>query len=118
MATIYDLSVSLRPDNMETTNLSLTPVSHEEAARIFSRRYGVKVTDIPHGSFFSNERISLRSHLGTHLDAPIHFYPTSEGRPAKTIDEVGEVGAHVGSFRTLTIGEEQTPQAATWYAPA
>ncbi|MCH7566946.1 MAG: cyclase family protein [Nitrospirae bacterium] len=88
MATIYDLSVSLRPDNMETTNLSLTPVSHEEAARIFAKRYGVKVTDIPHASFFSTERISLRSHLGTHLDAPIHFYPTSEGRPAKTIDEV------------------------------
>ena len=88
MATIYDLSVTLRPDNMETTDLRLTLVSHDEAARIFAKRYGVKVADIPHRSFFSNERVTLRSHLGTHLDAPIHFYPTSEGRPAKFIDEV------------------------------
>jgi kynurenine formamidase len=43
---------------------------------------------MPNGSFFCSERVMLRSHLGTHLDAPLHFYPTSEERPAKTIDEV------------------------------
>ena len=88
MAKIYDLSVSLRPDHLENSELKLNSISHDEAARIFAKRYQVKVSDLPHGSFFSTEQIELRSHLGTHLDAPYHFYPTSEGRPAKFIEEV------------------------------
>ncbi len=87
MATIYDLSVTLRPDHLENSELDLNRVSHEEAARIFAKQHQVKVSNLPHASFFSTERIELRSHLGTHLDAPYHFYPTSEGRPAKFIDE-------------------------------
>ncbi|MDP6558837.1 MAG: hypothetical protein QF619_01665, partial [Candidatus Binatia bacterium] len=67
MATIYDLSVTLRPDNMESTNLIWSTVSHEEAARQFARRHGVRVADMPNGSFFCSERVMLRSHLGTHL---------------------------------------------------
>jgi len=34
------------------------------------------------------EEITLITHNGTHLDAPWHFYPTSEGKPSKTIDQV------------------------------
>jgi len=88
MTKIYDLSVTLRPDHLENSELELNRISHEEAARIFAKRYQVKVSDLPHGCFFSTEQIELRSHLGTHLDAPYHFYPTSEGRPAKFIEEV------------------------------
>src|SRR5262245_51482369 len=87
MAKIYDLSVSLRPDHLENSELKLNSISHDEAARIFAKRYQVKVSDLPHGSFFSTEQIELRSQLGTHLDAPYHFYPTSEGRPAKFMEE-------------------------------
>jgi kynurenine formamidase len=88
MAHIYDLSVCLRPDHLENSELKLNRVSHQEAARIFAKRHQLKVSDLPHSSFFSSERIELRSHLGTHLDAPYHFYPTSEGHPAKFIEEV------------------------------
>ena len=28
------------------------------------------------------------AHAGTHVDAPWHYYPTSEGRPARTIDQL------------------------------
>ena len=88
MARIYDLSVTLRPENMEERPLTLTPTPHDEAARLFARRHGVRVSALPQGSFFATERVGLGSHLGTHLDAPYHFYPMSEGRPAKLIDEV------------------------------
>ena len=88
MAKIYDLSVSLRPEHMENSELKLNAISHEEAARIFAKRNGVKVSDLPHGAFFSTEQIELRSHLGSHLDAPYHFYPTCEGRPALRLEEV------------------------------
>ncbi len=40
------------------------------------------------GLGWANDHLSLSSHGTTHLDAPWHFAPTSEGRPAKTIDQV------------------------------
>ncbi len=88
MAKIYDLSVTLRPDHLENSELELDRISHQEAARIFAKQHQIKVSDLPNGTFFATERIELRSHLGTHLDAPYHFYPTSEGKPAKFIEEV------------------------------
>jgi len=84
---IHDLSVTLRRGTLENREIHLTLIPHDEAARVFARQQGVKVSSLPHGTFFADERITLGSHDGTHLDAPYHFYPTSEGKPAKLIDE-------------------------------
>lgn len=86
-ARIHDLSVTLRRGTLENREIHLTLIGHDEAARMFARDHGVKVSSLPHGTFFADERIALGSHDGTHLDAPYHFYPTSEGKPAKLIDE-------------------------------
>lgn len=40
------------------------------------------------GLGWANDEISLSTHGTTHLDAPWHYAPTSEGKPAKTIDQV------------------------------
>lgn len=37
---------------------------------------------------WANDIIKLSTHGTTHLDAPFHYAPVSEGKPAKTIDEV------------------------------
>ncbi len=84
---IHDLSVTLRRGTLENREIHLTLISHDEAARAFAREHGVRVSCLPYGTFFADERLTLGSHDGTHLDAPYHFYPTSEGRPAKLIDE-------------------------------
>src|SRR6202011_266202 len=34
------------------------------------------------------EEVQAITHTGTHVDAPYHYGPTSEGRPARRIDEV------------------------------
>src|SRR5919199_4982038 len=88
MVRIHDLSVALRPTSMESRELTLTRRTHDEAARLFARQSGLRVSQIPHRSFFSSERVVPGSHDGTHLDAPYHFYPTSEGQPARRMDEV------------------------------
>lgn len=36
----------------------------------------------------SNETVTLTTHTGTHMDAPLHYGPLSGGRPAKSIDQV------------------------------
>lgn len=37
---------------------------------------------------WANDTITLSTHGTTHLDAPWHYGPMSEGKPAKTIDEI------------------------------
>ena len=114
MATLYDLSVSLRSDSMETMELDFTRVSHEESARLMAKRHGVRVSLFPEGSFFSQERVRLRTHVGTHLDAPIHFYPTTEGKPAKTIDEV-PLEWCMGNAVVLDLRHKQPTEPITEY---
>jgi len=40
------------------------------------------------GLAWANETIKLSTHGTTHVDAPYHYAPTSEGKPAATIDEI------------------------------
>lgn len=40
------------------------------------------------GLGWANENLKLSTHGTTHVDAPWHYAPTSEGRPARTIDEM------------------------------
>lgn len=34
------------------------------------------------------EILEISTHAGTHLDAPWHYYPTTNGKPARTVDEL------------------------------
>jgi kynurenine formamidase len=44
--------------------------------------------DWPDQTGLSTETVSLTSHTGTHVDAPMHYGPYCEGMPSKTIDEL------------------------------
>jgi kynurenine formamidase len=48
----------------------------------------VRAKQLRTGLGWSNEVIKLSTHATTHLDAPWHYAPTSEGKPARSIDEV------------------------------
>lgn len=52
--------------------------------------FGVAPADLSYsgGLGWAVEQISAITHTGTHVDAPYHYGPTSEGRPARRIDEV------------------------------
>jgi kynurenine formamidase len=50
--------------------------------------FGVSPRYLRTGLGWANDDIALSTHSTTHLDAPWHFGPTSEGKPAKTIDEL------------------------------
>jgi kynurenine formamidase len=45
--------------------------------------------DLPDGEGWGDERLELSSHLGTHVDAPLHYGTTCEGKPARSIAEIG-----------------------------
>jgi kynurenine formamidase len=51
---------------------------------------GVKPEDLiySNGLGWAVEEVQAITHTGTHVDAPYHYGPTSEGKPARTIDQV------------------------------
>ncbi len=61
--------------------------SHKDGTKM-AEPAGVKAEDFPDGIGLASEELTLITHVGTHLDAPYHFGPTVEGKPAKKIDEV------------------------------
>lgn len=50
--------------------------------------FGCTPEDLPDGEGWGDERIVMSSHLGTHVDAPLHYGSTCEGAPARTIDQL------------------------------
>jgi kynurenine formamidase len=61
---------------------------HDELAPRALETFGCAIEDLPDGKGWAAEVLTLTTHAGTHLDAPWHYFPTSEGKPSKTIDEV------------------------------
>jgi kynurenine formamidase len=50
--------------------------------------FGIPPTALPSGLGFAGEIVEASTHASTHLDAPWHYAPTSEGETAWTIDEI------------------------------
>lgn len=89
---IIDLSVPLE-DNApcEPMPAAIEYIRHDgEGLEQMKQLFGVRERDLVYsqGRGWAVERISGISHTGTHVDAPYHYGSTSEGRPARTIDEV------------------------------
>jgi len=51
-------------------------------------KYRISAKDFPDKLGIALEEIKTDTHAATHLDAPWHFGPASEGKPAKTIAEI------------------------------
>ena len=93
MAVFIDLSVTLSArtgTNYGHGEPEITYIGHEESAQKRSAVYGLKPSDFDFrgGKYAAVERVSVGTHDTTHLDAPWHYAPTSEGKPAKTIDQI------------------------------
>jgi len=88
MIKIIDLSVSLTPRDQSARPPEIDYVGHEQSAERSAPIYGIKAEDFRENKYAAIEHITLTTHDTTHLDAPYHFHPTSEGKPAKTIDQI------------------------------
>lgn len=88
---IIDLSVPLESEaasEMQPPEIEYT--SHEASVEVFESIFGVKKEDLvfSNGLGWAVETVHASTHAATHLDAPWHYGKTSEGKTAKTIDEV------------------------------
>ena len=87
---IIDLSVTISPEIKEPLPTSIVYENHKEGAQ----KMGAKLfKGIPEDAFIdgngpAGEFITITSHGGTHVDAPWHYFPTCEGKPSRTIDQL------------------------------
>jgi kynurenine formamidase len=86
-----------------------------EGATIMCAAFGCERHHLPDGEGWGDERLRITTHLGTHVDAPLHYGTTSEGRPARTITDIAleelYVDAIVLDMRGSTPGEGITVEA-------
>jgi kynurenine formamidase len=61
---------------------------HKKYAELRAPQIGLNSGFVRKWGFLAMERVSMTPHEGTHLDAPWHFAPTSEGKTSKTIDQI------------------------------
>lgn len=85
---IIDLSVPISPRICEPLPAKIEYSSHKEGAQQAAAMLGLKPDDFPESQAWATETVTLNTHTGTHVDAPWHYWPTSEGKPARTIDEL------------------------------
>jgi kynurenine formamidase len=89
---LIDLSVPLEHlSASEPMPAQIHYVRHEDEGLDQIRRFfGIQPEDLVYsdGKGWAIEEIQAITHTGTHVDAPYHYGPISDGRPARTIDEV------------------------------
>ena len=88
---IVDLSVPLLHQAVhEPLPPSIRYVDHREGAEMMKTMLGIRGEDLVYsgGQGWAVEEITAITHTGTHVDAPYHYHPTSEGKAALRIDEV------------------------------
>jgi len=83
----FDLNVPLEDSPSEPLPVTVEYQKHEDSAAQMASFFGATVDDLD-GLGWANEKVSLITHAGTHVDAPWHYYPTCNGKKARTIDEL------------------------------
>ncbi len=63
-------------------------VDNQAGAEIMMGIFGCKKEDLPDGEGWAEEVITMSSHLGTHLDAPLHYGSKTGDKKAKSIDQI------------------------------
>jgi kynurenine formamidase len=88
MFRIIDLSVPVEESPSEPVAPKILHEPHEQGAATMKAIFGCSESDLPGGLGWSSDTVTLTTHTGTHVDAPWHYAPTSEGKKARTIDEM------------------------------
>lgn len=85
---IFDLSLPLKDGATEPNPPKIVRSPHTDGVVRLAKIAGIDPSDFPGGMALATDVITAGAHNGTHVDAPFHYGPVSEGVPARTIDQV------------------------------
>ena len=86
--TIIDLSVPTESNPSEPLPVEVIHETHSQSAAAMESFLGCQESDLPEGLGWANDQVRMNAHSGTHVDSPWHYFPTAEGKKARTIDEM------------------------------
>lgn len=109
---LVDLSQTVGPTPGEPNPPRLRYIIHEEGAELWEHLFGIPPDALPSGLGFAGEIAELSTHAGTHLDAPWHYAPVSEGEPAQKIDQT-PLSRCVGPAVVLDVSDLPTGHLVT-----
>ncbi len=111
---LIDLSVPIEESPSETWKPEIDRQDHSAGSAVMQSIFNCSADDLPGAMGWANDHVTLITHTGTHLDAPYHFYPTSEGNPARTIDQIPLEWCYADAFvldmREKADGERIEPE--------
>lgn len=86
---IIDLSVTISDKVKEPFPTTIHYEDHKTGAKNMGSALFDGLTDcFPNGNGPAGETVTFNTHAGTHVDAPYHYSPTCDGKPARTIDQM------------------------------
>jgi kynurenine formamidase len=86
---LIDLSIPLEGgENRQWPRVKVHHQGHKANRWLILFYLGLPFSYLKNRLAWANDRLTLSSHSGTHLDAPWHYSPIVAGKPARTIDEV------------------------------
>jgi kynurenine formamidase len=114
MSRIIDLSLAHQNYASEPYPPSITHTTHEEGGRRLAALAKIDPTDFEGGMALASDQVTASTHSGTHVDAPWHYGPEIDGKPARTIDQIPLEWCYgngvVLDFRHLEHGAEITEE--------
>lgn len=81
------------PERMRASSVNIVPqvdpiTPWGEGAQVMCQIFGCEQHQLPAGEGWGDERLRITTHLGTHVDAPLHYGSMCEGKPARTIGDL------------------------------
>lgn len=80
------ISTALYPGNGEPISIQVDTLSHVDGVAHLCKGLDISPEDWPDGYGISNEVVTLSTHQGTHIDAPLHYSPDGSDIVAADID--------------------------------
>ena len=120
---LIDLTRVLDPDDLTRLPDGIPPIvgqvlapqvqyiapESQHGKETFAESLQCTVDDLPDGEGWGAERLDgFSSHLGTHVDAPLHYGSTSEGEPSRTITDI-ELGELFVEAIVLDVRDDARP---------
>lgn len=85
--------VNLMPEQVRPAARVMVPTIHysapeREGADEMCQAFDCHRHDLPESEGWGTERLEMGTHMGTHVDAPLHYGSRCEGKPARTITDI------------------------------
>jgi kynurenine formamidase len=101
MKKLIDLSTLVENSPSEPLKMAVDRLDHRQGAQKFCQEVRERVSSenlnpsfelspdsFPDASFLSLDIVTMPTHMGTHVDAPIHYGPTCDGYTSRSVDEL------------------------------